>query len=198
MLICDVTSPWVHNLFPSVFVKKPNLWKHDRLFSIVLTTSCRHLTLTWRVPRRCASCVTAWRTIRIFCWANVRSRYVISHPCSALACCCGRRNKWLSTDVVQLISSLLQLSKAWLRGDFQEKMLSLNNEVQFSVFLYPSVKSMLPFELEVRTLRVTRARTLQISLTVSLSYASREQTIKRTLSAVKGGVFGVKIGHVAQ
>ena len=39
---------------------------------------------------------------------------------------------------------------------------------------------------------------LQVSLTVSLRYASREQTIKRTLSAARGGVFGVKISHVTR
>jgi len=38
----------------------------------------------------------------------------------------------------------------------------------------------------------------QMSLTVSLRLVSREQTIKRTLSSAKGGVFGARIKTVAK
>jgi len=37
-----------------------------------------------------------------------------------------------------------------------------------------------------------------MSLTVSLRLVSRQQTIKRTLSSAKGGVFGARIRTVAK
>lgn len=69
-------------------------------------------------------------------------------------------------DVGTLVGTCaLELSKAWLRGDFQEKPISINDE---------------------------------LSLTISLMYCSRDQTIKRKQSSVKGGIFGAPLKSVAK
>jgi len=72
----------------------------------------------------------------------------------------------MGREVGSLIGTCaLELSKAWLRGDFQEKSISLNDE---------------------------------ISLTISLRYASRHQTLKRTPTCRKEGLFGAKIKNVTR
>jgi len=38
---------------------------------------------------------------------------------------------------------------------------------------------------------------IQVQLTLSLKYVNSQQTLSRTPSAVKGGIFGVKLGVVA-
>lgn len=72
----------------------------------------------------------------------------------------------VSRDVGTVIGTCaLELSKAWLRGDFLEKAITLSDET---------------------------------SLTISLRYSSREQSMKRSLSNAKGGVFGVRLKAVSK
>ncbi|ELU10553.1 hypothetical protein CAPTEDRAFT_194022, partial [Capitella teleta] len=73
--------------------------------------------------------------------------------------------KYLNGTDILVGKCALELSKAWLRGDFHEQTITLNKE---------------------------------LSLTVSMRYISREQTLKRTPSAVKGGVFGVRVEKVTK
>jgi breakpoint cluster region protein len=81
------------------------------------------------------------QTLRVLCYQQEGERNVLLGKCA------------------------LELSKAWLRGDFQEKTIFLNEGLH---------------------------------LMISLRYVSREQTLKRTPSSSKGGLFGVKISSTTR